>query len=813
LHRLLVLSMTLLVIAVSFATASPSVGEAGAWGVDGGGPEPTVGSIVGFRDDFTDQSNVSASSGVIFSGLDARLPNLTTMHRGSVLAPGPGWDSSAVGPLAVIHEPGLYKMWHSGCSGGCQIGYATSADGRTWAKQGIVLTPSLPLEGSVLSYGDVIKVGAEYRMWYSGSDGTTFRIFAANSTDGIAWNKQGLVLDLGSPGSPDDRMVFAPSVVYDAGTYRMWYSASSNANVSGWVIATARSSDGLSWIREGVVLRAGPPGASDSVRVWEPSVRRVGALYEMIYTASDGTYERLLLAESSDGIAWQKRGLIVDVLPPEESPNLQQAALWVESDGTWLIYYAGAGSQYQVFLSTRPATDRQGWLRSVPIAVPAGLDWGWFNQTVSVSPGCWVNVTVRDGSTLSVVNGIENVTAGTVDIRGVDAAIHSSLVFEGWLARTGGSTPILDAWDVTWLDARAPSFLGLDSATDLGTSGSVHLAWFSASDWSGPITYSVYQAEGLGPFDFGVANYTLQATSLDVSGLANGVLYRFVVRASDRWGNQDGNTLGRTVIPTTPVDDTPPAFAGLAEARDAGTGGALLLVWPAATDPDTLSSNSDPSVPVEYLVFGAASSGSINYSSPARVTMALSATVSGLVDGTEYQFAVRARDAQGNLETNTIIRRATPTHVFDSTPPTFAGAEEVLDLGTGEGANVTWSPASDPDTPESNVDPSLPITYSVYVGVSATGLGTGTPNTTVSTEYAVITGIVPGRTYYVLVRATDAAGNTESNTRVISFEIAPRPSPPASYWWILVLLNVVLALVGVAVIWYRRRSREPPPPA
>ncbi len=661
---------------------------------------PTGSTSFSWRDDFNDTSNVSASAGVVFTGSDVRLPVRNLTRRGLVLSPSPGaWDADLDGPWSVLYDGGVYKMWHNGCSGGvCQGGYATSPDGWTWTKVGVVLPVTLPEEGGVIGYGDVIKVGSGYRMWYTGSGGGS-HILAANSTDGVTWNKQGVVLDPGAPGQPDSDTVWAPAVEYSSGTYRMWYTGRSTPSLN--VILLATSPDGLVWTKRGVVLSPGPSGSLDGASAAMPSVRLVGNRYLMEYVGFDGVNYRILDADSVDGVTWQKTGSELDPLGPFEW-QLSEPTLLVAANGTRMVYYASRSPNWQVYLATsstpRPVS---GWVRSVPVAVAAGLTWAWLNQSASVPTNTSMDVTVRDAASLAPVPGFENLTAGAIDLSAIDSVSHPALVFEAWLHGDEVSTPILDSWEVSWADLSPPGFGGLASATDRRTGGAVRLAWSAATDPSGPVAYSVYQARGAAPIDFSSANRTTSALSFDVTGLTDGATYRFAVRASDALGHQESNTIVRTAIPTHPWDDTPPAFAGV---------------------------------------------------------------------------------------------------------------ESVVDLGTGNAIRVTWQPATDPDTPESNTDPSIPIAYSVYVALDPAALRTGIPLARTNGTSADIAGLESGRTYYVLVRATDAAGNEDANVKVLSVPIAS-PLTVASFWWILVILVVVTALVLIVAVWRRRRSKGPPAPS
>src|SRR5579884_2272844 len=93
-----------------------------------------------------------------------------------VLGPNPasGWEDDVNRPVVLRHD-GLYRMWYTGqAKGKSWIGYATSADGKTWKRMSDrpVLSPERPWEkGAVMCphvlYDEERKL---YRMWYSGGE-------------------------------------------------------------------------------------------------------------------------------------------------------------------------------------------------------------------------------------------------------------------------------------------------------------------------------------------------------------------------------------------------------------------------------------------------------------------------------------------------------------------------------------------------------------------------------------------------------------------------------------------------------------------
>ena len=106
-------------------------------------------------------------------------------------------------------------------------------------------------------------------------------------------------------------------------------------------------------------------------------------------------------------------------------------------------------------------------------------------------------------------------------------------------------------------DHTPPSFAGLKSATTCipgpvggGRTASYNLSWDPATDSVPPskkIVYDVYQANKSGGEDFTTPTYTTSAgaTSFTTPPLTTDKYFYFVVRARDRAGNSDSNTMER----------------------------------------------------------------------------------------------------------------------------------------------------------------------------------------------------------------------------------------------------------------------------
>ena len=317
-------------------------------------------------------------------------------------------------------------------------------------------------------------------------------------------------------------------------------------------------------------------------------------------------------------------------------------------------------------------------------------------------------------------------------------------------------------------DTMPPAFAGAQAATAT-SAGAITLSWTAATDNVTPaasITYLVYEATASGGESYATPTYTTLAgaTSYAVTGLAPGTTYYFVVRARDQAGNVDTNTV--QVSATTAADTTPPMFAGLSSATATGAN-AISLAWTAATDDVT------PSSQLVYLVYQSKTPGGENFAAPTYTTAAgaTSFAASGLASSTTYYYVVRARDAAGNIDTNTVEKSATTA--ADTTAPMFAGASSATPASPSS-ITLAWTAATDNSTPQAQ------IVYLVYQATTPGGESFATPTYTTApgaTSFAV-TGLAASTAYYFVVRAEDTSGNIDGNTVQVSATTLADSTPP-----------------------------------
>jgi hypothetical protein len=143
----------------------------------------------------------------------------------------------------------------------------------------------------------VIYDGSSFMMWYAGqSKSGDQNIGLATSTDGISWSRHALNPVLRTGSTWDAGSVEQPWVIYDEGSYKMWFIGRTSRGDPPRSLGYALSPDGIHW-RE---FAGNPVFRAESSMYW-PVVFIVASLYVMYY--NDET-DRTTVATSKDGIQW-----------------------------------------------------------------------------------------------------------------------------------------------------------------------------------------------------------------------------------------------------------------------------------------------------------------------------------------------------------------------------------------------------------------------------------------------------------------------------------------------------------------------------
>lgn len=236
----------------------------------------------------------------------------------------------------VRHDGQFYSMWYGaqGGDGHDRIFFASSTDGYTWQKwpSGASPAPVLDVGGSNhVNDPSLVYDGATYRMYYTDADvGINDRVWLATGASPTAFAKVKRVIDVGAAGSWEAVRVGRPSVVFEKGTYRMWYDGFDGA---GRHVGYAESTDGETFVKY-----SGNPVFRNAGAV---DVKKVGGVYVMLRESGDGTY----FATSVDGLCWVDRGLLFGKSGSAYDAYGQVTPfLFVEHDEATAVYFGGASA-------------------------------------------------------------------------------------------------------------------------------------------------------------------------------------------------------------------------------------------------------------------------------------------------------------------------------------------------------------------------------------------------------------------------------------------------------------------------------------
>lgn len=208
----------------------------------------------------------------------------TTLLDQQVLAPGDRgtFDESGISVGCVLNHKGKYYLYYLGWELGQTVPFKNTIGLAIGDSSSFTRVSKAPIFGRhhhdpfTLSYPAVIYDQGVFRMWYGshtiwkeGWQEMEHVIKYAESSDGINWNREGLVcIDLQQEG---EWGISRPSVIKDSDCYRMWYSFVKKDQA--YRIGYAESADGLTWERKDYQVGLDvSPGEFDSDMLCYPNV-------------------------------------------------------------------------------------------------------------------------------------------------------------------------------------------------------------------------------------------------------------------------------------------------------------------------------------------------------------------------------------------------------------------------------------------------------------------------------------------------------------------------------------------------------------
>ena len=267
----------------------------------------------------------------------------------------------------------------------------------------------------------------------------------------------------------------------------------------------------------------------------------------------------------------------------------------------------------------------------------------------------------------------------------------------------------------------------------------INLSWTASTDNVGVTGYLVERCQGTGCNSFAQIG-TTAATTFNDTGLTANTSYSYRVRATDAAGNL--SPYSNIASATTPDTQAPTAPSNLTATASGGT--QISLSWTASTDNVGVTG---------YLVERCQGTG-CNSFAQIGTTAGTTYNDTGLTNGTNYSYRVRATDAAGNLSPYSNIASTTTLDTQAPTAPSNLGATAI----SGSQINLSWTASTD------NVG------VTGYLVERCQGAGCNSfaqIGTTAATTYNDTT-LTANTSYSYRVRATDAAGNLSSYSNVAS---------------------------------------------
>ena len=246
---------------------------------------------------------------------------------------------------------------------------------------------------------------------------------------------------------------------------------------------------------------------------------------------------------------------------------------------------------------------------------------------------------------------------------------------------------------------------------------------------------------------FGGAGTTSQSTT--VTGLTNGTTYNYYVRCQDTAGNTNPDDYLITF--SVAKDTTPPV-------RSAGSPTGTLA---AGTTQTTLSLTTNEAATCRYSTTAGVAYASMTKTFTGAGGTAQSTTVTGLVNGTTYNYYVRCQDTAGNANPDDYLITFSVA-AADITPPVRSAGSPTGTLAAGTTQTTLSLTTNEAAT----------CRYSTTAGVAYASMKTTFSGAGATAQSSTVTGLVNGTTYNYYVRCQDTAGNANPDDYLITFSVA-----------------------------------------
>jgi hypothetical protein len=253
--------------------------------------------------------------------------------QGDVLLPASAGDPDrlrAWQPWVVEEDDGTLRMWYSGHDGTTgRILAAVQPPGGSWRRVGVAVDAGLA--GDSDRYGveasSVVKFDEGYLMVYDGFDGRDSCLHLATSPDAHNWTPEGPIV----PGEGRPLVGHTPSLLIGGDQRWLFYSAAVGRDrISGAEVSVGNGSSGPNGAngsagprRTAIHAAVSKPGGpwdpvgsvlepeQGEIAASHPCVVEISRTLHMFYASENGQQASVALATSTDGVEWERRGIVV----------------------------------------------------------------------------------------------------------------------------------------------------------------------------------------------------------------------------------------------------------------------------------------------------------------------------------------------------------------------------------------------------------------------------------------------------------------------------------------------------------------------
>jgi uncharacterized repeat protein (TIGR02543 family) len=332
------------------------------------------------------------------------------------------------------------------------------------------------------------------------------------------------------------------------------------------------------------------------------------------------------------------------------------------------------------------------------------------------------------------------------------APTKSGYTFTGWsngATSTNASTLISNVSTNITLTAQwtisAPGTPG--TAVAAPGDGSATITISAPSSGGTPTSYTVTASPG-----GATCTVVSPGTSCTIAPLTNGTAYTFTTTATNSAGTSTSSSAASNSVTPAGVPSAPTGVTG------SGTGGSATVNW-------SVPSSDGGSAITDYVIeYSVVSSGTWTTFADGTST-ATSATITGLIAGSSYQFRVTAKNIIGS----SIASFSSPTVATLPTAPTIATT-----TAASEQVTVTWNAPSHLGSGTLTGDEYVVTAY------DAQGNDAGSCKPTSGQTTCVVTGLDNGSPYTFKVLAVTTAGNSVLSVASAPATPAGVPSAPAN---------------------------------